>query len=127
MLNTDTSPVLTTEHSEITEKQEEANTPEPAIQSLEDTGTDQTDISVTRETPVSAGGTSDPYWLQYTYEKERIITDSVLHVYAVNKNTHKIHEMDCYQVKKILPENYDETIDPDSLIAEGYEWCKICH
>lgn len=46
--------------------------------------------------------------------------------YVINKNTKKIHKPTCSSVKQIKPENYGTTDDPESLLAQGYEWCKRC-
>ncbi|MCR4905803.1 MAG: hypothetical protein K6A33_06940 [Clostridiales bacterium] len=48
-------------------------------------------------------------------------------VYVVNTKTKKIHLPTCSSVGDIKPENRSESDDPDTLIAEGYAWCKKCH
>ena len=96
--------------------------PAPAVLTLE--------IDETPNEPVTrSGGTGpdDPYWLQYTYEKDSVIENPIGEVYAVNTNTHKLHRMTCKDVEKIKPENYTETENPDEYLAAGYSWCKKCH
>ena len=46
--------------------------------------------------------------------------------YVLNTNTKKIHHKDCSSVDKISPNNYDTTDDVQSMLDEGYVWCKLC-
>ena len=46
--------------------------------------------------------------------------------YVINKNSKKIHVPSCSSVSQIKPENYGTTDDADSLLSQGYEWCKRC-
>jgi hypothetical protein len=48
--------------------------------------------------------------------------------YKVNTKTKTIHAKDdCYAAKRIKSENVDYVADPYPLLADGYEWCGICH
>lgn len=48
--------------------------------------------------------------------------------YTVNTKTKTIHAKDdCYAAKRIKSENVDYVADPYPLLADGYEWCGICH
>ena len=48
-------------------------------------------------------------------------------VYVVNTKTKKIHLPDCSSVAEIREGNRSETDDPESLLSQGYSWCKRCH
>ena len=47
--------------------------------------------------------------------------------YVLNTGTHKIHYAGCRSVDRISPENYAETNDLESALANGYDPCKICN
>lgn len=47
--------------------------------------------------------------------------------YVLNTNSKKIHRSDCSSVGTISENNYAETDDYDSAIAEGYVPCKKCN
>ncbi len=46
--------------------------------------------------------------------------------FVLNTNTQKIHREGCSYAAKIREENRLICDNPDSYLAEGYEWCKRC-
>lgn len=78
--------------------------------------------STTKPTTQTAGTTTQ------TAPPETQAAQEVPQTYILNTNTHKFHKPGCRAIKTMSEENKQEvTGTRDSVIADGYEPCKICN
>lgn len=92
------------------------------------TGSEQTRESAIEVTddPASDPVTTDTEPKQTSAMTENISQTSTAVSYTLNTKTKKIHLPSCSFVSRIKEENLGTTEDPDSLLAEGYAYCKTC-
>ncbi len=88
--------------------------------SAAETTTERTTESTTEATETTAKSTTEKSAVAAVATEKNNI------VYVLNTSRKKIHYKSCSSVKDIAEQNYDETDDYDSAIAEGYSPCGRC-